>query len=664
MKKCQNWLFGLVATAALAMVGGCATRTPVGVVSLGRDYAYNQIDESALNAEQCSSHTTAVLHRYALERTFAKTPADCIAKLHALARADNRRDPLFALSELSFLVGREGRTITVGGRTLRPENWFAASAVYAYLYLLQPGGEAPPDAFDRRFRVACDLYNRSLSYILARREGRTQATETEWALPVGSIRVQRSSSGSDFDIPLKENETFVSADRFRIHGLSVRNRNAGLGAPIIVMRDIERGGGGGVSKAAAATAFLRVQGGLDDFETGKLRGTTEVLSPNARNYVEVDGRRIPLETDLTTPIAYALNDPFLWKIQKTLFRLGQSPFDPGIYPVQPYQPGKVPVLFVHGTMSSPVWWAEMWNTLVNDPTLRGKCQFWFYLYDSAKPVGQSAAHLRDAIDATVRKMDPDGKDPMLRQMVVIGHSQGGLLTKLTATRTGDALIRATTGKTLAELALSPDEEKIVRRMAVLEPLPEVKRVVFISTPHRGSYLAGGFARTLARRFLDLPQHALQTTKELLTLAPRIGPEVKLAATSIDTMAPDNPAVLALAEIPVAPPIKAHSIIAVKGDDVPPEGGDGVVKYRSAHIDGVESEFVVRSAHSCQSNPLTIEEVRRILLLHLAGVVSAPPSGNSDAGSHALSAAHPEVSPHPVPPRSRGRANPPGEPPTP
>lgn len=171
--------------------------------------------------------------------------------------------------------------------------------------------------------------------------------------------------------------------------------------------------------------------------------------------------------------------------------------------------------------------------------------------------------------------------------------------------------------TLAELALSPDEERIVRRMAVFEPLPEVKRVVFISTPHRGSYLAGGFARRLARRFLALPQHALQTTKELLTLAPRIGLDVKLASTSIDTMAPDNPAVLALAEIPVTPPIKAHSIIAVKGDDVPPEGGDGVVKYRSAHVAGVESEFVVRSAHSCQGNPLTIEEVRRILLLHLA-----------------------------------------------
>jgi len=156
----------------------------------------------------------------------------------------------------------------------------------------------------------------------------------------------------------------------------------------------------------------------------------------------------------------------------------------------------------------------------------------------------------------------------------------------------------------------------VRRLAVFEPLPEVRRVIFISTPHRGSYLAGGLARNLARRFLTLPQHALTTTTQMLTLAPRLGPDVRLAFTSIDTMSPDNPGILALAEIPVKPPIKAHSIIAIKGDDVPPDGGDGVVKYTSAHIPDVESEFVVRSGHSCQDNPATIEEVRRILRIHL------------------------------------------------
>jgi hypothetical protein len=63
-------------------------------------------------------------------------------------------------------------------------------------------------------------------------------------------------------------------------------------------------------------------------------------------------------------------------------------------------------------------------------------------------------------------------------------------------------------------------------------------------------------------------------------------------------------------------VKAHSIVSIDGDDQPPKGGDGVVKYTSAHVDYVESEYVVRSYHSCLDNPATIEEVRRILHEHL------------------------------------------------
>jgi pimeloyl-ACP methyl ester carboxylesterase len=609
---------------SILMAGGCAT--PIGVTSLGRDYAYDQIDRSALGSGEVSSYTTVVLHRYHLERLSAKDPVQCLIELHQRACTDNRRDTLFAFAELSFLLGKKNCRITTDGRKLAPENFFAAAVLYAYFYLLGPGEEAPPDAFDRRFRLACDFYNRGLGYVIASRENRGPTGDVKWLLPVGSILIHSGGSASDINFPLAENETLVSADRFQIHGLSVRNRNAGLGSPILIVRRRDRGAG--MTKSTAATVFLRVNGSLSGIAKGTLGGNIDIVSAFTRDHVEVDGRRIPLEEDLTLQIAYSLNDPFLWQVKKKLFRLGQSPFDPGIYPAQPYQHGKIPVLFVHGTMSSPLLWAEMWNTLLGDRTLREKYQFWFYLYDSAKPVGQSAVHLRESIETTVRTMDPDGQDPMLRQMVVIGHSQGGLLTKLTATHTGDALIGAVTGKTLAELKLAPEDERLVSRVAIYEPLPEVKRVVFISTPHRGSYLAGGLARKLARRFLDLPKQALQTTAQLLTLAPTISPDLKLASTSLDSMTPDNPAMLALAEIPVTPPIKAHSIIAVKGDDVPPKGGDGVVKYASAHIAGVESELVVRGGHSCQGNPTTIEEVRRILLEHMQHISGSSPSGST------------------------------------
>lgn len=618
MKRLKQAFFKSLALLLLLLIAGCAT--PIGVTSLGRDAAYTQIDRTALSSRELSSYTAVVLHRYNLDNLYANSPLLGLQELHRLATGDNRRDALFALAEISFLQGKEGRRKKTSRGVLRSENFYAASAVYSYLFLLGPGEDSPPTSFDRRFRIACDFYNRSLGYIIASRESEKHVTERNWLLPVGSILVTRNPNASDFNLPLKENETYVSADRFKIHGLTVRNRNAGLGSPIVILGENKQGTGF-ASAGSAATVFLRITGGLADISEGKLRGSVELYSAFARSYVEVNGAKIPLETDLTTNIAYALNNPENWKLSKLLFRLGEAPIKPGIYPAQPYQPGKIPVLFVHGTMSSPVRWAEMWNTLMGDPILRERCQFWFYLYDSAKPVVQSAAHLRDCIESTVSEFDPERKDGALQQMVVIGHSQGGLLTKLTACRTDDILIKTVTGKTMSELKITPDEEKLIRRLAIFEPLPEVKRVIFISTPHRGSYQAGTLARKLARRFIKLPKQALQTAAELVTLAPTISPDIKLAATSIDTMSPNNPAMLALAAIPVAPGIKAHSIIPIKGDDTPPEGEDGVVKYSSAHIDGVESELVVRSGHSCQGTPMAIEEVRRILLVHLRDIKS-------------------------------------------
>ncbi|MFO7662980.1 MAG: alpha/beta hydrolase, partial [Chloroflexota bacterium] len=176
---------------------------------------------------------------------------------------------------------------------------------------------------------------------------------------------------------------------------------------------------------------------------------------------------------------------------------------------------------------------------------------------------------------------------------------------------------------LAELDLNDDERAMAERYLAYSPLPFVSRVVFISTPHRGSYLATGYIRQLVKKIISLPADVLNRTVSLARTATKMGmtgfEESTQVRTSIDGMAPDSPGWLALAEIPLGPGIAGHSIIAIDGDDDPPDGDDGVVKYTSAHVDSVESEFIVRSGHSCQGHPLVIEEVRRILLEHLANL---------------------------------------------
>jgi pimeloyl-ACP methyl ester carboxylesterase len=415
-----------------------------------------------------------------------------------------------------------------------------------------------------------------------------------------------------------ELENVLPADAFKVNGLSVRNRTPGMGAPILAVR--KKALGRPISGAVPATIFLEIKGGLGDIESGTFIGEVSAYSTMSESSVMVGDKAIPLETDLTAPIAYTFNDPILWSLGRNLFRLGRSLFEPGLYPIQPYEPGMIPLVLVHGTMSSPVWWTEMVNTLRNDPLVRKHFQIWLYLYDSGKPVIFSANHLKTSIEEKIKSCDPSGRDSALRNTVVLGHSQGGLLTRYISVDTGDAVIKAVLGKPLSELKLSPKEMELVNRYAVVHPMPEVRRVVFISTPHRGSILAGSFVRRIAARFIALPREFIQIGTDLINITDRFSAVGKLkwsmARTSIDSMSTDNPGLLAIADLPFPPGVKGHSIIAVKGKEKPPEGDDGVVAYTSAHIEGVESELVVPYGHSCQMEPIVIEEVRRILIEHL------------------------------------------------
>ncbi len=598
------------------LAGGCATTTPVGVDRLGVRQAYVQINRSALNSRGPGSQTLAVLHRYALDDLADDDPLQCLRRLHAAALRDERRDTLLALAEICFHCGKRGLKFEEEGRELGRFNLYLAAAAYAYLYLLEPDKKPAPSSFDREFRLACDLYNRSVALAFIESKRLVRFDREHIPLPVGSLSL--APGVSDLPVTAAPYQVFTPADEFHVRGLSVRNRSGGLGAPLVASgkRHLDYP----VGNASPATLFLRVEGGLREMDSGSCKGWVEVFSPLVRHEVVIAGKAVPIEADMTAQLAYVLENPALWSLGLKMFRLGQMPYPPGIYPIHPYEREKIPVVLVHGTMSSPVWWAEMLNTLSADPLLREKVQFWLYLYDSGKPIVYSARDLQEKLSAYIRKCDPDGSDPALRNMVVVGHSQGGLLTRLVSTDTGEAVIRAITGKSLEELKLPAKERGLVERYGIFRPVPQVRRVVFISTPHRGSFRAGSFARSLARRFIRLPAEVVKSGTDLFAITQRVklpGTLVDGIPTSIDSMAPDNPTLAALASLPTAPGITAHSIIAVRPGRQPPDGDDGVVTYASARLEGAASEYVVPGAHSCQGNPLTIEEVRRILLAHLA-----------------------------------------------
>jgi pimeloyl-ACP methyl ester carboxylesterase len=424
----------------------------------------------------------------------------------------------------------------------------------------------------------------------------------------------------------RELTDFVPVAELRVDGLQVRFRRPGIGAALAAglvaqteeqeVRDIIA-----PRIKVAATALLRIDDARRQLSAARMHATLDLYPETETETAVIGGRTVPLEQEPSASLAWALQEAPIWERELKGF-LG-SVFQVGarnqLVSLTPHRFGQIPVVFVHGTASSAGRWAEMINVLQADSAIRDRYDFWAFSYDTGNPIVYSAMILREALTSAVRLLDPEGKDPGLKQMVVVGHSQGGLLTKMTAVHAGSKFYDAAFKKPLDELQVSEETRDLLRRAMFVEPLPFVKQVVFISTPHRGSYLAARDLVTgLVRRIVSTPTRLVRGAAEILANreAFAAGRGEDRLPTAVDNMSPRNPFIRTLSTIPVAPSVEAHSIIAVKGKGPILTGDDGVVKYESAHIEGVKSELVVRWEHSVQGQPEAIVEVRRILLENL------------------------------------------------
>src|SRR3954467_5292636 len=170
------------------------------------------------------------------------------------------------------------------------------------------------------------------------------------------------------------------------------------------------------------------------------------------------------------------------------------------------------------------------------------------------------------------------------------------------------------------MRVSPENASLLRRMFFVHPLPEVRRVIFMATPHHGSFVAEAPIGQVLSQLITPNDYILSVLRDLIEDNPntlRGGSAATPFSSSLWSMSPEMPLLQAFAGIPVSQRIAAHSIVAVEGDGPITTGDDGIVSYQSAHIPEAASELVVRPGHSMQSDPKTVDEVRRILLLHLA-----------------------------------------------
>jgi len=397
-------------------------------------------------------------------------------------------------------------------------------------------------------------------------------------------------------------------------------KRSGLGVTAVAFRD--RGDANiepftPKHKFASATIVMRPNSHLDSNPSDAM--VIEIYDPLRTSQIEVNGQSIPLAADYTAPLKAALANTSNRDILRAFLQPGQTrPDESGLFMLERYQPGKIPVLFVHGLLSDRYTWANFVNEMRYQPDLMAQFQIWSYQYPTGEPFLRSAARLRRELADLRQMIDPAGVDLALNQTVMVGHSMGGLITKLQITSTQDDLWRAVASRSIDEIVIDPDGRSNLMEMLFFEPSPMISRAIFIGTPHRGSAFAqraiGRFGSLLVRE----PEELRQRHRAVMQANPGVfSDEVShRLPTSIDLLNPSSDLLRAIASIPTDPAVQTHSIVGSWRWMIGNGDSDGVVPVKSARTDDVITERVVIEKHTeLPHNPDVIDEVFKILREH-------------------------------------------------
>jgi pimeloyl-ACP methyl ester carboxylesterase len=438
------------------------------------------------------------------------------------------------------------------------------------------------------------LYNYSVGRVVS-------LLQDTWKLPdAGAVTIRTGSSAYHLtfssDIKLFDNPHqchFIPADELALSGKDYDGRvcRDGVGAPVLAETDnpVER----------AREQFLlsdRIYYGM----TGVLQfhgseARLRMMDPLVVRSTLISGHNYPLAADFSIGPAMILAKTRPQRLGFIrLIRPAKYAYTARLVRLQPYDANKIPVLMIHGLQDTGATWAPLLNELRSDPEINRRYQFWVYSYPSGYPFPYSAELLREELDRV------DKAFPNHKKLVVIGHSMGGLLSRLIVTDSTLRIWDAFFGKPPEQVSIDPADKQLFERVLIFKHRSEVNRVIFISTPHRGSAIASNWIGRIGSALVELPP----ALKKLH------------APTSIDTLSPNDRFVRILNTLPIADHTLYYSIIGDRGRGDTPHSSDGVVPYWSSHLDGAQSERIVPSGHSAHENKEGMEEVDRILRLNL------------------------------------------------
>ncbi len=499
---------------------------------------------------------------------------------------------------------------------------------FSWNYLQSKGALARPE-----YSQAWQLYHQCLTRLLgsAQRFGRLDPTRGLRVMTqMGMQTIPTSYNGfvwKTADFTRVELPDHTAPQKLKHHYSC-----PGLGVPLIVVRE-HRAKERFLQDESPfnATAILRpslaaMAGQAPPVGAASSHGPLEFYDPLRVRTVKFKKQRIAMATDTSAALEYAMRrvnyNPWAGVVRPGSADAGQEK----LFMVEPYQPGKYPIVFVHGFYSSPKIWAHFANEILARPELRDRIQLMAYRYPTGRPFLESAAILRREILAMKDKYDPRGEDPGISNTMLIGHSMGGLVSKLLVTYSDDRLWYSVAKRPLSEINVSDSQRRRLRDMFYFEPVPFVRRVVFMGTPHGGAQLASQTLGRWGSKHVQLPsaeriEHHLMIKQNPCVFKPELQERIP---TSIDLMEPSSCLLKTIRVLTVGPNVQLHNIVGV-GLISPISGkGDGVVSLRSAQHHYVSTEKRIHTNHGgLHERDEAMKEIECILRRHILEANDVP-----------------------------------------
>jgi hypothetical protein len=408
------------------------------------------------------------------------------------------------------------------------------------------------------------------------------------------------------------NFRMLPSDRYRFKGTRIGERvqSEGMGAPVIVIgKDLD------FTKIDQFSQGKHVYYGLTSMIRFDGRNCAiEFVDPLEKETLSLDGYDYPLASDFQAPLALSMADSHPKKTERgMMFNPQKYEMSSRLSRLQPYDPSKTPIIFIHGLGDSEATWMPLINHLRNDVEVRNRYQFWIFSYSTGLPYPIPAAQLRLQMDQMNVKY-PNHKD-----FVIVGHSLGGNIARLLISDSDMKIWDTYYDKPPAEIPFHEETREVMSAMLIFKARPDVSRVIFANASLRGSETAIGLLGRLGAKLIGNPITKDQINREALKYArPEFRTGRKHLPNSVEILDPGSTFLGLANSLPIVPHIPYHVIIGDQGkggnlDKTNPQITDGVVPYWSAHLDGAQSETIIPSKHWGIHHPAGMAEVKRILI---------------------------------------------------